>query len=66
MVKPPKDQLKTLVKRRAAAKRGKIGSPTPRGRSLKGEDWYEMAQKRFAISTKPSAPLDPPPTTETE
>ena len=49
MVKPPKDQLKTLVKRRAAAKRSKIGSPTPRGRSLKGEDWYESAQKRFAI-----------------
>jgi hypothetical protein len=58
MVKPPKDQLKTLVKRRAAAKRSKIGSPTPRGRSLKGEDWYEMAQKRFAISTKPAEAPD--------
>ncbi len=66
MVKPPKDQLKTLVKRRAAAKRSKIGSPTPRGRSLKGEDWYEMAQKRFAISTKPSEPADPVSTPETD
>jgi hypothetical protein len=62
MVKPPKDQLKTLVKRRAAAKRSKIASPTPRGRSLKGEDWYAMAQKRFAISTTPATPdsLIPP------
>jgi hypothetical protein len=50
MVKPPKDQLKTLVKRRAAAKRSKTGAATPRGRSLKSEDWYLSAQKRFAIA----------------
>ena len=66
MVKPPKDQLKTLVKRRAAAKRSKIGSPTPRGRSLKGEDWYESAQKRFAISAKPAPEPDKAPASETD
>ena len=64
MVKPPKDQLKTLMKRRAAAKRSKIGSPTPRGRSLKGEDWYESAQQRCAISAKPAPEPDKAPATD--
>lgn len=66
MVKPPKDQLKTLVKRRAAVKRSKIGSPTPRGRSLKDEEWYAMAKKRFAIAPAAPAPSDTETATESD
>ena len=61
MTKTPKDQLSGLIKRRTLVKNriSAAAKGIKRGGSLKDEDWYMRAQKRFAISASGQAAPQP-------
>ena len=58
MTKTPCEQLSGLVKRRTMVKKriSAAAKGIKRGGSLKNEDWYERAQKRFAIAAEKTPP----------